>query len=281
MKKPAAFAVVVLASSFIGGCTAGPNYHRPQCKPRRPYVSERKCTGPGTDSFLCRPSVVAGFRGSPIAGLIRTALKQNYDLELATERINAARAELAVTRSNLFPQLSGDANFNGGKSKPSKPSSTFCLSRRTPHFNWISSADFAALQKRRGPNSWRRRGPTCCHANGGQRCGERLFRAPATGSRITNHAGHGEDAGGFRQADLAPTEPRRRNKADVLQAQQVLDTANAQIPTLRDRLASRKMRSTSCLAITPRAYRAAARSASKRCLPMCSRRAFLAARATT
>ena len=46
---------------------------------------------------------------------IRTALQQNYDLEIATERINAARAQLAVTRSSLFPQVQVGANFNGGK----------------------------------------------------------------------------------------------------------------------------------------------------------------------
>jgi outer membrane protein TolC len=36
-------------------------------------------------------------------------------LQLATKRINAARAELAVTRSALFPQVSGFARFSGGK----------------------------------------------------------------------------------------------------------------------------------------------------------------------
>ena len=47
--------------------------------------------------------------------LIRIALKQNYDLQLATERIVAARAQVAITRSNLFPQVQGNGNFTGGK----------------------------------------------------------------------------------------------------------------------------------------------------------------------
>ena len=62
--------------------------------------------------------ICPGGRSSKIRNyqeLIRTALKQNYDLQLATERINAARAQLAVTRSSLFPQVSSNANFNGGK----------------------------------------------------------------------------------------------------------------------------------------------------------------------
>jgi outer membrane protein, multidrug efflux system len=36
-------------------------------------------------------------------------------LQLAAERINASRAQLAITRSSLFPQVSGNANFSGGK----------------------------------------------------------------------------------------------------------------------------------------------------------------------
>src|SRR4029077_18130164 len=56
---------------------------------------------------------------------IRTALKQNYDLQLATERINAERAQLAITRSNLFPQVQGSGNFTGGKEQNFQTKSNF------------------------------------------------------------------------------------------------------------------------------------------------------------
>jgi len=65
------------------------------------------------------------FRTRNYKELIRTALKQNYDLQLATERINAGRAQLAVTRSNLFPQVQGNADFSGGKEHNSKPNLIF------------------------------------------------------------------------------------------------------------------------------------------------------------
>ena len=42
-------------------------------------------------------------------------MKENYDLQLATERISAARAQVAITRSNLFPQVGVNGNFAGGK----------------------------------------------------------------------------------------------------------------------------------------------------------------------
>jgi multidrug efflux system outer membrane protein len=59
--------------------------------------------------------------------LIRTALKQNYDLQIATERINAERAQLAVTRSSLFPQAQGNADFSGGKDHNFQTRSNFLL----------------------------------------------------------------------------------------------------------------------------------------------------------
>ena len=55
------------------------------------------------------------FQDPELQELIRTALKQNYDLQIATERINEARAQVAVTRSSLFPQVQGNGDFSGGK----------------------------------------------------------------------------------------------------------------------------------------------------------------------
>ena len=55
------------------------------------------------------------FSRTPTSGVVRTALKQNYDLQMAIERINAARGQLAVTRSSLFPQVQVGGDFDGGK----------------------------------------------------------------------------------------------------------------------------------------------------------------------
>ena len=57
------------------------------------------------------------FQDPQLQELIRTALKQNYDLQLATERINAGRAEVAITRSSLFPQVQGERQFRRWKRK--------------------------------------------------------------------------------------------------------------------------------------------------------------------
>src|SRR5258706_2361400 len=45
------------------------------------------------------------FQDEALQKLVRTAMVQNYDLRLAVARINAARANVGLARSNQFPQF--------------------------------------------------------------------------------------------------------------------------------------------------------------------------------
>ena len=108
--------VMVLLATFPFGCTVGPNYRKPAVQVPTVY------RGPNTDSqdqAQAQAQVQAAsfadlpwwqvFEDPVLRDLIRTALKQNYDLQLATERITFARAQLQVTRSNQYPQVNADA----------------------------------------------------------------------------------------------------------------------------------------------------------------------------
>ncbi len=69
------------------------------------------------------------FHDPQLQELIRTALKQNYDLQLAVERVNAARAQVGITRSNEFPQVSLEPTFSGGKTDQNIKSNVFSARR--------------------------------------------------------------------------------------------------------------------------------------------------------
>jgi len=116
MKKRTSCIAAMLASSLVAGCAVGPNYHRPDVQTPATYrdLSENPQVQAQTASYADLPWWQV-FQDPQLQELIRTALKQNYDLQIATERINAARAQLAITRSNLFPQLQGGGTFYGGK----------------------------------------------------------------------------------------------------------------------------------------------------------------------
>src|ERR1700751_3996022 len=108
--------IPTLLSTMLVGCMLGPKYHRPAVPTPAAYrdLSESPQLQTQTASYADLPWWQV-FQDPKLQELIRTALKQNYDLQLATERINAARAQLAITRSSLYPQVAGNANFTGGK----------------------------------------------------------------------------------------------------------------------------------------------------------------------
>ena len=116
MKKLAALTLAVLTTGLIVGCKVGPNYHRPAIQTPTSYrdLSENPQVQAQAASYADLPWWQV-FQDPQLQELIRTALKQNYDLQLATERINAARAQVTITRSNLFPQVQGNGDFSGGK----------------------------------------------------------------------------------------------------------------------------------------------------------------------
>ena len=116
MKKLASFMAAMMVSGAIAGCKVGPNYQRPLVQPPTAFrdFSENPQVQAQAASYADLPWWQV-FQDPQLQEFIRTALKQNYDLQLATERINAARAQVAITRSSLFPQVQGNGNFAGGK----------------------------------------------------------------------------------------------------------------------------------------------------------------------
>lgn len=128
MTKRMRFAPVFLIALMVSGCMVGPNYKRPAVQTPATYrdLSANPQLQTQTTSFADLPWWQV-FQDPQLQELIRAALKQNYDLQIATERINAARAQVAVTRSSLFPQVAGNANFEGGKDNTFQTKSNFGL----------------------------------------------------------------------------------------------------------------------------------------------------------
>src|SRR5579863_10473397 len=119
---------ILLGALVLSGCAVGPNYHRPAVQtptafyaPDEPQEAETQ-----TESFADLPWWQV-FHDPQLQELIRTALKQNYDLQLAVERVSAARAQVGIVRSNQFRQVSLDPTFAGGKSEQGIKSNIFSL----------------------------------------------------------------------------------------------------------------------------------------------------------
>jgi outer membrane protein, multidrug efflux system len=101
--------LIALSTSLAAGCMVGPKYNRPAVKAPDTF---RGTVTPATDpASLADLKWFDVFKDDQLQGLIRVALVQNYDLRAAVTRIDAARANLGVTRSNQFPTLTVGADI--------------------------------------------------------------------------------------------------------------------------------------------------------------------------
>src|ERR1700687_2809742 len=100
MKILAPLTFAIMASIAMTGCMVGPNYHKPAVQTPTAFRDLRESPQAQAQaaSYADLPFWQV-FQDPQLQELIRTSLKQNYDLQLATERINAERAQVAVTRS--------------------------------------------------------------------------------------------------------------------------------------------------------------------------------------
>jgi len=99
--------LLIVAAGLLAGCTVGPNYHKPTVPvPTAYHGPSDNPQGPEAQAAsIADLPWWQVFQDSVLQDLIRRTLKQNYDLQTATERIAQARAQLMVTRSNQYPQL--------------------------------------------------------------------------------------------------------------------------------------------------------------------------------
>jgi multidrug efflux system outer membrane protein len=230
---------VIIGSAMLVGCVVGPKYHRPAVQ--TPNYFRDLADNPQLQAQVASYADLPWwqvFQDPKLQELIRAALKQNYDLQLATERISAARAQLAITRSSLFPQVSGNANFNGGKENLQQSRYNFLTLTADAAFQ----LDFFGKLRR------------ASEAARAQMLATEDARQVVALTLVSDVAA---DYFTLLQLDLELAITRETvntqtdsvkltqlrldhgvaTKLDVLQAQQVLDTANARIPDLERQIA--------------------------------------------
>ena len=111
--------LTILLLILLCGCAVGPDYQRPGY----PEPSTFRGEGPGI------PTQPAGasfgdlkwfevFKDAKLQELIRIALQENYDVQIAAQRVLAAREQVTIQRSYLFPTCKPQANR-----RPSAPRS--------------------------------------------------------------------------------------------------------------------------------------------------------------
>ena len=105
------FIAVAGIAAFVTGCTVGPNYHRPSIQSPATFRAPTPLPA-GEAASLADLKWFEIFKDEQLQELERTALVQNYDLRDAIARVEAARANLGITRSNQFPNFGVSGNVS-------------------------------------------------------------------------------------------------------------------------------------------------------------------------
>jgi len=77
------------------------------------------------------------FKDDELQKMVRTAMAQNYDLRLAVARINAARANLGLARSDQLPQFAAGADLTTSRNSSNGPSGAFGQGGKTRSFGSV------------------------------------------------------------------------------------------------------------------------------------------------
>jgi multidrug efflux system outer membrane protein len=108
-KQAAVLALVLVLS----GCKVGPNYKRPVVVTPDQYrgVAPDLSNQPAAQSFA-EMQWEAVFQDEALRALIKEALTNNYDMQIAASRILQAQAVVGITRANQLPNLSGSGGVD-------------------------------------------------------------------------------------------------------------------------------------------------------------------------
>jgi multidrug efflux system outer membrane protein len=99
--------LIVIASVLSASCTAGRDYTRPVIETPASY---RAAATEASAASLADLRWFELFRDDTLTALVTTALEQNFELQIAAERILQARAVLGITGSERLPTVGAAAD---------------------------------------------------------------------------------------------------------------------------------------------------------------------------
>jgi multidrug efflux system outer membrane protein len=96
---------------LLSSCAVGPNYERPKVPAPITFRAPAPLP-PDQAASLADLKWFEVFKDPELQKLVRTGLAQNYDLRDAVARVEQARANLGITRSNQIPQVSAGGDLD-------------------------------------------------------------------------------------------------------------------------------------------------------------------------
>ncbi|HEY1207112.1 MAG TPA: efflux transporter outer membrane subunit [Bryobacteraceae bacterium] len=103
---------IFLCLLLAAGCAVGPNYKRPAVNAPPQF----RAAAPGGDAASLADRKWSDlFQDDALHQLVATALENNFDLRIASERVLEARARYRIAGAERFPNLTAQASFTGSR----------------------------------------------------------------------------------------------------------------------------------------------------------------------
>src|SRR5690242_8406434 len=105
MRRHLSIALIAITTMVLASCTVGPNYSRPNVPAPPSYRGPDNAPAPADKASLGDEKWWNVFNDPVLQDLIRTAFKQNFDVQIAATRVLQAQSQVTITRSNQFPTV--------------------------------------------------------------------------------------------------------------------------------------------------------------------------------
>ena len=236
--------LAVAAALFAVGCNVGPRYVRPQVTAPPAYRgADEAAVSSNAANSLGDQQWSAIFREPELQDLIRTALANNLDLRIAARRVLESAAQLRVTRSQQFPQVSIGGTgigahlesdpFGGSLSNPIAAGSLSLSASWTPDFWGLYRNQTEAARNQLLAQEWAQRAVRLSLV-------EQVATTYIEIRALDRQLEIAREAAKVRESSVELTRALEKSGnsplSDVRQAEELLYTATAQIPQIQQQI---------------------------------------------
>jgi NodT family efflux transporter outer membrane factor (OMF) lipoprotein len=120
-------AAIAMITAVAASCAVGPDYHRPQADVPSAWQPDAPWHEAVPDDGALKGDWWRLFQDDTLNPLVARALTGNQDLRVAAARLDQARDEVTVVRSELFPSVDLSGTAARGKTSANRPLSAYSI----------------------------------------------------------------------------------------------------------------------------------------------------------